>query len=128
MSRRRSALAAILALTVMMPALSIAQKVQLDAAEIEELLAGNTIDGTWAGSEYKSYYGADGITVYVPDGGNADEGKWRVNPDNNTYESWWESTGWTPYKVLHEGDVYYWVDSEGDEHPFVVMEGKQVSW
>lgn len=125
---RLSLLTATLALCLTIPVLSWADKIKLHAAEIEELLTGNTVDGTWAGSEYMSYFGTDGVTVYVPDEGASDKGKWRVDPENDAYESWWSSTGWTPYGVLQDGDTYYWVDSDGEEHPFVILEGKQVSW
>ena len=101
---------------------------QLSAAEIEALLGGNTVSGTWAGSDYKQYFGTDGFTMYVPAGGTNDEGKWRVNAAENSYESWWSATGWTSYKVGREGEGYVWIDSKGDAYPFVVLEGKQVSW
>jgi hypothetical protein len=107
---------------------AVAEEVQLEAAEIEELLAGNTISGTWSGTQYKQFYEADGLTVYVPDGGSADEGKWRVDPATDNYESWWEATGWVGYQIVRDGDTYYWVDGDGGRHPFVVLEGKQVSW
>ena len=99
----------------------------LTASEIEALLVGNTISGDWGG-QYKQYYEADGSTMYVPAGGKADPGKWRVNPAENTYESWWEATGWVGYKVARDGDSYLWIDGKGDRYPFVVLQGKQVDW
>ena len=101
--------------------------VQLTAPQIETLLAGNTIVGTWSGSGYKQYYGNDGFTMYVPDGGGEDDGKWRVNAETNEYESWWSSTGWTPYAIVMTNVGYAWVNGESLE-PFQVFEGKQVSW
>lgn len=101
--------------------------VPLNAAQIEALLAGNTIAGTWSGSDYKQYYGEDEFTMYIPEGGGNDEGKWRVNTETDAYESWWESTGWTPYNVVATNDGYAWVNGETLE-PFDVFEGKQVSW
>lgn len=105
---------------------SFAAEVELTAAEIETALAGNTIDGDWGG-KYKQYFRDDGFTMYAPEGGSMDEGKWRVNAENNTYDSWWASTGWTPYKVSRDGDTFYWHDKSG-KYPFTVAEGKQITW
>ena len=73
--------------------------VQATAAQITELLSGNTIVGTWSGTPYKQFYFENGRTVYVPEGGRPSEGKWRVKNDTDEDDSWWENTGWTPYKV-----------------------------
>ncbi len=101
--------------------------VQLNASQIEQLLSDNTIVGTWSGSGYKQYFGTGGFTMYVPDGGQADQGKWRTNGDTNQYESWWRMTGWTPYTVVMTNNGYAWINDEKLE-PFDVYEGKQVSW
>lgn len=103
-----------------------AVSVQLTAAQIKELLAGNTAFGTWSGSSYTQYYGENGLTVYIPEGGSPDEGKWRVNADTNEYESWWRSTGWTPYTIVITNDGYAYVNGEKLE-PFDVFEGKHAS-
>ena len=99
----------------------------MTAAEIKTALSGNTIDGTWAGSKYKQYYGENGFTMYLAEGSKPSPGKWRVNADTDDYESWWESTGWTPYKMTRDGETYYWI-GETEKHPFVILEGKQVKW
>ena len=101
--------------------------VQLTAEQIETLLAGNTIDGSWSGSGYTQYYGEGTFTVYIPDGGEPDEGKWRIDAEADMYESWWRSTGWTPYALVATNDGYAWVNGESLE-PFEVIAGKQVSW
>jgi hypothetical protein len=72
-----------------------ARVTEMTATEIKTLLAGNTISGTWNGSKYKQYFSTDGMTVYLPANDAPDEGRWRVNVQNNTHESWWQSTGWT---------------------------------
>lgn len=103
-----------------------AQSATLSAAEIEALLSGNTIIGTWSGTSYRQYYGPDGTTLYTPDGGRADEGQWRTNPDTNDYESWWRSTGWTPYALVKTEDGgYAWVNGDRLE-PFRVLLGRQI--
>jgi len=99
---------------------------RLTAPEIESLLDGNTIVGTWAGTPYRQYYGTDGTTLYVPQDGRADEGRWRVNAETDEYESWWRSTGWTPYALVRTEDGNHaWVNGDRFE-PFRVVPGKQV--
>ncbi len=101
--------------------------IQLTAAQIQTLLEGNTVVGTWSGSGYKQFYGEGGFTMYVPDDGGNDQGMWRTNAETDQYESWWRMTGWTPYTVMMTNDGYAWVNGETLE-PFQVFEGKQVSW
>ncbi len=104
-----------------------AHVLQLSADQISTLLTGNTIAGTWSGSSYRQFFGEGGMTMYVPEGGRADPGRWRTNAETNAYESWWEQTGWTPYRVMMTNDGYAWVNGETLE-PFEVMQGKQVNW
>ena len=101
--------------------------VQMTAAQIEDLLAGNTVMGTWSGSTYTQYYGEGDFTVYIPEGGEPDEGKWRTNADTDNYESWWRSTGWTPYTIVMTNDGYAFVNGESLEQ-FDVFEGKRVEY
>jgi hypothetical protein len=99
---------------------------QLTANEINELLAGNTINGVWAGANYTEYFSAHGLAIYIPAGGPPSEGKWRANPDTDEYESWWRSTGWTPYVIVEtEGGGHAFVNGATLE-PFTVSPGKQI--
>jgi len=124
--QRRFLLATIAAVTVATALPALAAPTRLSAPEIEALLAGNTISGTWSGTAYRQYFATDGTTLYVPDGGKADEGQWRVNPDTNDYESWWRSTGWTPYALVRtEEGGYAWVNGDRLE-PFTVQEGRHL--
>lgn len=123
-----SASMAMLAIFMHFAGVARAEPVAMGAAEIETLLAGNTITGTWNGSGYQQYFEFGGVTMYLPATGANDAGKWRVDAENQAYESWWRSTGWTAYKVLRDGDTYLWVDSGGKQHPFTVEAGKQVTW
>ena len=103
-----------------------AEPVELSAAGIEALLSGNTITGTWSGTSYRQYFAPDSTTLYVPDGGRADEGRWRTNPETDDYESWWRSTGWTPYALVKTEDGgHAWVNGDRLE-PFEVLSGKQI--
>lgn len=124
--RRRCFIAAIMAATLG-PCLSVAAApAPITADEIAALLTGNTIVGTWSDTRYRQYFDANGTTAYVTDGGRADEGRWRVNPDTNEYESWWRSTGWTPYLLVHTDEGgYAWVNGDRLE-TFEVLQGKHI--
>ncbi|MEM6589984.1 MAG: hypothetical protein AAF641_16175 [Pseudomonadota bacterium] len=100
---------------------------QMTAPQIEALLTGNTIRGSWNGDGYTQFFDANGLTVYFPDGGRPDQGKWRVSADTDQYESWWERTNWTGYTIMVTNDGFAWV-SRGELQPFEVFEGKQVTW
>lgn len=112
------------AMGVALPA--TAQEV-VPATELETLLSGNTIFGTWSGNEYTQYFREDGMTVYIPTGRQPDIGKWRVNPDTDQYESWWEQSGWARYTVIRTEDGYTWKREAGSE-PFTVQSGKHITW
>ena len=101
--------------------------VQMSAAQIQTLLAGNTVVGTWSGTPYRQFFGDGGFTMYVPEDGGADQGMWRTNAETDQYESWWRMTNWTPYTVMMTNDGYAWVNGDTLE-AFKVFKGKQVSW
>ncbi|WP_297771347.1 hypothetical protein [uncultured Roseovarius sp.] len=103
-----------------------ADPTRVNASAIEALLSGNTIVGSWSSAPYRQFFKSDGTTIYVPDVGRPDEGRWRVNAETNNYESWWRSTGWTPYAMVRTEDgAYAWVNGDSLE-PFDVLEGRQV--
>ena len=116
-------------LLLSLPALGTAAQASqetLKAPEIVSLLSGNTIVGTWSGASYRQYYAPDGTTLYVPEEGRADEGRWRTDPETDEYESWWRSTGWTPYALVRtEEGRYAWVNGDRLE-PFEVVPGRQI--
>ncbi len=130
MPNRRLLLAA-LAAAMALPAVAERKgkpiSLQLTAPQIEALLSGNTIKGTWSGAAYSQYYSGTGKTVYMPEGGRPDEGRWRANAGTDQYESWWRSTGWTPYTVIATNDGFAWVNGETLE-PFTVRQGKPDGW
>lgn len=102
-----------------------AQAMQMTAAEIGDVLAGNTITGTWGGNAYSQFFARDGLTVYVPATGKREEGRWRVNAQTDEYESWWRSTGWIPYTMVRTGDGHAWLNGDRRE-PFTVKQGRQI--
>jgi len=98
----------------------------LKAREIAAILAGNTATGRWNGTAYRQYFASDGGTVYVTDGGRPSRGKWRVDPKTNRYESRWERSGWTAYRVIRLRGAYAWVKANGTKHRFEVRTGRRL--
>ena len=115
---RRAALCLIAAI----PAFPAAAEAKtLTATEITALLSDRKISGDWNGTRYTQSFSATGHTVYIPEGGRADAGRWRVNSDTDAYESFWERSGWSSYSVVHEAGGLYWVDATGARHPFELV-------
>ncbi len=102
---------------------------KLNAAEIRQLLAGNTSVGNWDGRSYRQYFATDGTTIYAQKGSRSSLGKWRVDFDKHLYESWWENADWSGYGVSKQGDNYYWVTPGGTLPPqrFDVLPGNQLT-
>ena len=49
-----------------------------------------------------------------------------MNAETNEYESWWRSTGWTPYAMVRtETGGYAWINGDRLE-PFEVLSGRQI--
>lgn len=124
--RRRILIAAAMSAMLAATLPATADTVRLTAPEIETLLAGNTITGTWSGTGYRQYFDKDGTTVYISEEGRVENGQWRVNSETNDYESWWRSTGWTPYAMVRtDAGGYAWVNGDRLE-PFTVQAGRQI--
>lgn len=107
----------------------------LTAAEITELLTGNTAIGTWptwkSSHRYRQYFGEDGSTIYAQQNERSSLGRWRVNSRLNHYESWWEQSDWgAGFSIISKEGVYYWVSSTGSIEPqaFEVLRGQQLLW
>lgn len=112
---RRAALCLIAAIPAV-PAL--AEVTALTATEIIALLSDRKISGDWNGTRYTQSFAATGHTVYIPEGGRPEAGRWRVNTDTDAYESFWERSGWSSYRVVREAGGLYWVDATGARQPF----------
>ena len=107
-----------------------AQEKTLTAAEIKQLLTGNTAVGRWVDHNYRQYFGDDGATIYAQENARSALGRWRINSAKNHYESWWERAGWgAGYAIVVKDDVYYWVSSVGGTEPqaFEVLPGSQLT-
>lgn len=96
--------------------------------EIKSLLTGNTIQGTWFGEEYRQYFKPGGYTIYSPKNSQELEGKWRVNEKTDEYESWWEQSGWSKYRIIRQNGELYWLGSNTEPQPFLILPGNQLKW
>ena len=109
-------------------AAAFAEQVPVKASEIRQMLTGNTIQGTWYGDEYRQYFYEDGKTIYAPRNSKSAAGRWRVNEAENTYESWWERTGWESYRVVEEDGRLFWLGEGNRPEPFFILPGEQLVW
>ena len=129
---RRSVLAALFACAGLSMALAPdplgAEERKLNAAEINQKLIGNTVQGEWDGSSYKQFFDASGNTIYVEDGRLPTFGRWKADPEMNAYCSWWEGSTEVCYEVIEVGpDTIIWVTpGAGNEFPAKVLPGDQL--
>jgi hypothetical protein len=104
-----------------------AQSVKLSAAQITELLTGNTAIGKWEGRAYRQFFGPDGVTIYAQDGGRSARGTWRVDPAMDEYQSIWpKDTDWEGWYVMEYASDYYWVSKSTPPTPFRVQNGEHL--
>ncbi|WP_113911122.1 hypothetical protein [Roseovarius dicentrarchi] len=106
---------------------ALAQDAQMTADEITRLLSGNTAEGVWDGTTYKSYFADDGTTIFAPANSDTLTGKWRVNPDSQEYESFFDAIGWTGYNIMRTDGGFAWV-KDGKAYPFYVLEGRALDF
>lgn len=100
---------------------------KLEAEEIAAVLSGNTVAGLWGETAYKSYFDPSGLTIYQPEGGPPDRGKWRVDGENDRYCSHWERSGWSCYDIYQEGDQIIWqLPSGGERYPSTLLVGDKL--
>lgn len=125
---RARAISPAIVLLALLHAPAGAEDRKLSADEIEQVLAGNTIEGLWAGRPYKQYFSETGNTIYAEDGRQPSKGRWKADPDKEAYCSWWEMSGWSCYEVLDGGpDAIIWVSpGSGERHPATVLPGRQL--
>ncbi len=104
-----------------------AQAVKLNGDDIRALLTGRTAIGRWAGSNYRQYFDADGVTIYAQQGARSARGEWRVDDDLQEYQSIWPGDdGWEGWFVMAFGDTYYWVSKSTPPTPFQMRDGQQL--
>ena len=104
-----------------------AEQRKLPAGEISAALSGKTAIST-AGAPYRQYFDPNGVTLYLPDGGAIDPGKWRVDAGKQQYCSWWARGGWSCYDVFQTAeDENLWRSASGRDYPARLVEGRQLT-
>ena len=51
-----------------------------------------------------------------------------MNEAENTYESWWERTGWESYRVVEEDGRLFWLGEGNRPESFIILPGEQLVW
>jgi len=127
--RRRVILAALLLALLTIGAGSSARAqdlVPLTGAEIATLLAGNSIEGTWGPSHFRSYFAPDGTTLYQPQGQQPEQGHWKVAGDQYCSVA---DEGDVCFNLYRDGEDLVWEDpNSGKRFPSNVIQGKAVPW
>jgi hypothetical protein len=104
-----------------------AQSVKLTAAQISDLLTGNTAVGKWDGARYRQFFGADGVTIYAQEGARSARGEWRIDQPRDEYQSIWpRDDAWEGWYVMEYAGAYYWVSKATPPTPFRVEQGEQL--
>lgn len=100
---------------------------KLKAPEIAEALTGNTVEGIWGQTPYRSYFDGNGVTLYKPQGRSADAGRWKVDKTRHQYCSWWERSGWSCYDLYRDGDSIIWgIPGTSTRYPSALLKGKRL--
>ena len=125
---RRAVLAFALAVGLWPALLLGAEERRLNAAEIEDRLIGNTVEGLWDGQPYKQFFDASGNTIYVEDGRQPSLGGWWADAEKDAYCANWERNRPACYEVLDGGpDAIIWVlPGSGRRFPAKVLQGDQL--
>lgn len=112
-------LALALFIALALPAFAAERKLTGD--EIYKLLAGNSVHGMWGQTEYKSYFGADGTTLYHAKGRDASTGRWRTTATQ--YCSTWNDHE-SCYDLYMDGNTIVWYVAEtGHRYPSTLIMG-----
>lgn len=119
-------------LLMMLPLAAHAAPQVVPGNKIKQLLTGNTILGTWAGQPYRQYFDANGSTIFAQKSATSTYGEWRIDLEENLYESWWRGSGWSGYQVVEENGQYFWMSQKDGQkdglQPFEVLDGQQLLW
>ena len=106
---------------------AVADEKKLSAHEIVQALLGNTVEGRWAETAYRSYFAPDGTSVYQPEGQPPEASKWRVDGEADRYCAHRETSGWSCYDVYRAGDTIIWRDpAAGTRYPSALLQGRQL--
>jgi hypothetical protein len=114
------------ALVVLLALPAEADQRKLTGDEIHKLLSGNSVHGMWGQTEYKSYFGADGTTLYHPKGRDPSNGLWRTT--STQYCSKWNDRE-TCYDLYMDGDTIVWyVPETGHRYPSTLVKGNDTDF
>ena len=106
-----------------------AQSVKLTAAQITELLTGNTATGKWQGQRYRQFFSTDGHTIYAQKDARSSVGSWRIDAEIDEYQSIWpKDQEWEGWYVMEYSGRYYWVSKSTPPTPFKVVAGEQLEF
>lgn len=106
-----------------------AQSVKLTAAQIADLLTGNTAVGKWQGMDYRQFFGSDGATIYAQEGARSTLGTWRIDAARDEYQSLWpRDAEWEGWYVMEYAGAYFWVSKTTPPTPFKVVEGQRLAF
>ncbi len=100
-----------------------AEPARMSGKEIYDLFKGNTVHGEWAGTEYWSYFGADGWTTYKTKGAELQTGRWSTNATQ--YCSIWGEAPQACYDILRDGWTLIWVTRDGNHYTSALLQGNQ---
>jgi hypothetical protein len=100
--------------------------VRLTGAEITTLLLGNSIEGTWGSSHFRSYFSDDGTTLYQSQGQPPEQGHWRIVADQYCSIA---DEGDACFNLYRDGPDLVWEDPRsGQRFTSAVIPGKAVPW
>ncbi len=115
-----------LLLAILLPAAPCTGAADFDTPgqqQLNGLLAGNSMQGIWAGRHYSQTFDADGSTRYREQDGPVTEGRWRVDADGRYCSIWPPAEQWVCYEVLVSGTNLYW-RADGQLYPAEIKTGK----
>ncbi len=93
--------------------------------EFQELIAGNTMIGEWAGKPYKQFFDMNHTTIYQEENSPPTQGTWRINEQGQYCSVWPPDPMEVCYDVTRDGDNLLW-ESDDDIYPATVVQGNQM--
>lgn len=90
--------------------------------DLQELLSGNSIEGTWDGRPYQQYFSRNGSTVYQETGNLKRSGRWRIDSHGEYCSVWPPFSHEACYQVRVLDRTIYWKSSD-TYYPATIIEG-----
>jgi hypothetical protein len=118
-------LALVVGLLLAASTVSHAEHRVLAGHEIFDLLAGNTAMGVSGGTAFRQYYYPDGQTIWLMEGGEPANGRWRLTEEGE-YCVLFRFGDWACYAVTADGDSAIWVREGNRPFPARVVKGRQL--